>query len=116
MLTSSPAPEDVATLELDGASVQPTRGPPDSAVDDVRATLVLAHDRDRIARDMNDRVIHRLFGAGLTLQSAQQMMDGHPAERKVQEAINELDLVIRDIRNVLFDHHRPRSLSSESRD
>jgi signal transduction histidine kinase len=116
MLISSFAPEDVAAPELDEASVQPNRGPPDGAVDDVRAALILMHDRDRIAHDMNDRVIHRLFGAGLALQSARQMMDGHPADRKVQEAIDELDLVIRDIRDVLFDHRRPRSPFSESPD
>ena len=107
MLRSSPEPKDVTTPELDEASVQPTASPQDGAADNLRATLILAHDRDRIAHDMNDRVIHRLFGAGLALQSAHQMMDNHPAERKVQEAIAELDLAIRDIRDVLFDHYGP---------
>jgi hypothetical protein len=56
---------------------------------------------------MNDIVVYRLFSAGLCLQTALGLMDGHPAAGKVQEAIGELDLAIADFRDVLFDHHQP---------
>jgi hypothetical protein len=45
---------------------------------------------------------------GLSLDTALGLMGGHPAAAKVQDAIGELDLAIRDFRNVLFDHFRGR--------
>ena len=73
--------------------------------------MLLARDRDRIAEGMNDLVVRRLFSAGLTLETALGLIGGHPVARKVQEAIDQLDLAIRDIRNVVFDHRRPHSPS-----
>ena len=67
-------------------------------------TLRLVQERDRIAGGMNDIVVHRLFSAGLSLHTALGVMGDHPGAAKVQEAIDELDLAIRDFRNVLFDH------------
>jgi two-component system, NarL family, sensor histidine kinase DevS len=60
---------------------------------------------------MNDLVVHRLFATGLALETALGLMGGHPGAGKVQEAIGELDLAIRDVRNVVFDHQQldPRS-------
>jgi len=70
-------------------------------------TLRLTQDRDRIANGMNDIVVHRLFSAGLCLQTALELIGNHPGAAKVQEAVGELDLAIRDLRNVLFDHCQP---------
>ena len=67
-------------------------------------------DCDRIAEGMNDLVVHRLFAAGLALETALGLMGGHPGAGKVQEAISELDLAIRDVRNVVFDHQQPDPL------
>jgi Histidine kinase len=97
------------TPEMDGPRVPATRGPPPQRPGDPAVTLVLAEERDRIAAGMNDVVVRRLFSAGLSLQTALGLMDGHPAAGKVQEAIVELDLAIRDFRTALFDHHRPGS-------
>ena len=75
-------------------------------------TLLLVQDRDRIAGAMNDVVINRILSAGLTLETALGLLDGHRgAAGKVREALGELDLALRDIRNVLFDHqqHDPPS-------
>jgi hypothetical protein len=71
-------------------------------------TLLLAHDRDRIAGALTDVVIHRIVSAGLALETALGLLDGQrgPAG-KVLEALGELDLAIRDIRNVVFDHQQP---------
>jgi hypothetical protein len=49
----------------------------------------------------------RLLIAGLALETAPGQMGGHPEVGKVQEAIGELDLAIRDVRDILFDHHQP---------
>ena len=65
-------------------------------------------DRDRIAEALNDVVINRIFSAGLALETALELMDSERAAAgKVHEAIGELDMVIRDMRNVVFDHWQP---------
>jgi signal transduction histidine kinase len=69
--------------------------------------LLLVQDRDRIAGAMNGLVVHRLFSAGLTLETALALIGDHPGAGKVQDAIGELDLAIRDVRNVVFDLHQP---------
>jgi signal transduction histidine kinase len=70
-------------------------------------TLRLAQDRDRIAQALNDIVIHRVFSAGLALETALGLLDSRrSAAAKIQDALGELDLAIRDVRNVLFDHHQ----------
>ena len=99
-----------AIAELDEASIRPTRDPPPGrACDPAEATLLLVQDRHRIAAGMNDLVVHRLFSAGLALETALGLMGGHPGAGKVHEAIGELDLAIRDVRNVVFDHRQPDS-------
>ena len=101
-----------AISEPDEGSIRPTRDPPPgSASDWPQAALLLVKDRDRIAADMNDVVVHRLFAAGLALETALGLMGSHPGARKVREAIGELDLAIRDVRNVVFDHYQPDPLS-----
>jgi hypothetical protein len=97
-----------AMPELDEASIRPTRDPPPGrACDWAEATLLLVQDRDRIAAGMNDLVVRRLFAAGLTLETALGLIGDHPGAGKVHEAIGELDLAIRDVRNVVFDHQQP---------
>ena len=86
------------------------RGPPPGrSGEPAELALRLAQEHDRIAAGMNDVVIYRLFSAGLCLQTALGLMDGHPAAGKVQQAIDELDLAITDFRDVLFGHHQPGS-------
>ena len=102
---------DGAMPELDEASIRPTRDPPpERAGDWAEATLLLVQDRDRIAEAMNDIVVRRLFSAGLALETALGLIGDHPGAGKVQEAIGELGLAIRDVRNVVFDHQQPDPL------
>ena len=108
MPTSSSAPGDGAISDLDEPRVRPMRGPPPGrSGQSAQVILRLAQEHDRIAVGMNDIVVYRLFSAGLCLQTALGLMDGHPAAGKVQEATGELDLAIADFRDVLFDHHQP---------
>ena len=107
-MSSTARPCYGAIPELDEASIRPTRDPPPGrAGDRADAMLLLMQDRDRIAGGMNGLVVHRLFSAGLALEMALGLMGGHPAAGKVQEAIGELDMAIRDVRNVVFDLHQP---------
>jgi signal transduction histidine kinase len=101
-----------AISKLDEASIRPTRDPPPGwAGDWAKATLLLVQDRDRIAAGMTDLVVHRLFAAGLALETALGLIGDHPGAGKVREAIGGLDLAIRDVRNVVFDHQQPDPLS-----
>ncbi len=106
----------LAQPDLDEASIRPTRDPPPGRAGDwADAMLLLVQDRDHIAAGMNDLAVHRLFSAGLTLETALALIGDHPGARKVQDAVDELDLAIRDIRNVVFDLHQPDPPSEGSR-
>jgi hypothetical protein len=100
-----------AISDLDEASIRPTRDPPPGWAGDWAEALLLVQGRDRIAAGMNDLVVRRLFAAGLALETALGLMGDHPGAEKVQEAIGELDLAIRGVRNVVFDHQQPDPLS-----
>jgi hypothetical protein len=68
--------------------------------------LRLAEDHDRIAAGLNGIVGYRLFSAGLDLDAALGLISEHRASAKIQHAISELDLAVRDIRDLVFDHRR----------
>ncbi|MGH9019631.1 MAG: GAF domain-containing sensor histidine kinase [Acidimicrobiales bacterium] len=65
--------------------------------------LTLAQERDRLARDLHDTVIQRLFGIGLALQVA-LAGDMDPGVRdRVDHSVDELDTTIHDIRTTIFE-------------
>ncbi|MFG3256986.1 GAF domain-containing protein [Streptomyces sp. NPDC048172] len=64
--------------------------------------LALLHDRDRIARDLHDLAIQRLFATGMTLQSAGRLIDRPEAAERVERAVDDLDETIRIIRSTIF--------------
>ena len=68
-------------------------------------------DRERIARDLHDTVIQRLFAAGMTLQAAAKASP--EVEQRVERVIDELDATIRDIRQTIF-HLTSHSLAPSS--
>ncbi|MEU3375434.1 GAF domain-containing protein [Streptomyces sp. NPDC006660] len=62
----------------------------------------LLEDRDRIARDLHDLAIQRLFATGMTLQSAKRFV-GHPeATERISRAVDDLDTTIKIIRSTIF--------------
>jgi signal transduction histidine kinase len=69
--------------------------------------LRLLEDRDRIARDLHDLVIQRLFAVGLTLQGASRRAVRPEVAERLENAVDELDQTIRDIRATIFElrHH-----------
>jgi len=73
-----------------------------------RSRVALLEDRDRIARDMHDHVIQRLFATGLSLQSTSRLAE-HPTVRtRLNEAVDNLDAAIKDIRQTIFELHRAK--------
>jgi signal transduction histidine kinase len=64
--------------------------------------MSLLEDRDRIARDLHDLAIQRLFATGMTLQSAQRFVQHPEAAERLQRAVNDLDTTIKIIRSTIF--------------
>ncbi|MFC5137310.1 GAF domain-containing protein [Actinomycetospora rhizophila] len=62
-------------------------------------------DRDRIAADLHDHVIQRLFAVGLGLQSAQRRAARTDVAERIADAVDQLDQVVREIRTSIFDLH-----------
>lgn len=65
-------------------------------------------DRDRIARDLHDLVIQRLFATGMQLQGTTRV-SGVPdaVTERISRAVDELDETIREIRQTIFALHEP---------
>jgi len=59
-------------------------------------------DRDRMARDLHDTVIQRLFGVGLTLQSMAARGSGDMA-KGLEAAVAEIDHVIQQVRSTIYE-------------
>ena len=70
--------------------------------------LSLVEERERIAADLHDTVIQRLFATGLGLQGTVRSIDDPGAADRVQEAVDELDETIRQIRSTIFALQNPR--------
>ncbi len=70
--------------------------------------LAVYEDRDRIARDLHDLVIQRLFATGMQLQGTMRIATGDEAVRsRLSTAVDELDETIREIRQTIFALHEP---------
>jgi signal transduction histidine kinase len=66
------------------------------------AELALVQDRERIAMDLHDTVIQRLFGVGLHLQTILPLLELKEERERIADAVTELDEVIRQVRTTIF--------------
>jgi signal transduction histidine kinase len=69
--------------------------------------LTVAADRERIARDLHDTVIQRLFATGLALQSSLPLVDNPDLRDRLEDAIADLDDTIRQVRTTIFSLEPP---------
>jgi signal transduction histidine kinase len=108
-----PSPDDPATVIPGRPGILLTRGPPADGEriasghgsDEPTAALViryLAQDHDRIAQDLNDLVVRRIFAAGLDLQAVLLLLGDHPASSRIHHVVAELDQAVTDIRDTVF--------------
>ncbi|WP_165372658.1 GAF domain-containing sensor histidine kinase [Pengzhenrongella frigida] len=67
-----------------------------------RARLAVLEERERIARDLHDMVIQRLFAIGLSVQAIAQDDVRADVARRLDVAVDELDETIKDIRSAIF--------------
>ena len=94
--------------ELDEELVVGLAGAAAVAVDNARLhvtvqSLALVHDRERIARDLHDTVIRRLFATGLSLQGTVRLVgDNAEVIDRVEQAVDDLDVTIKHIRSAIF--------------
>ena len=65
--------------------------------------MTLVEDRERIARDLHDTVIQRLFATGLALQGAARMSERPEVSARLQAAVDDLDETVRQIRSAIFE-------------
>ncbi|MGW5383139.1 GAF domain-containing protein [Nocardia sp. NPDC003963] len=74
--------------------------------------LDVVADRDRIARDLHDHVIQRLFAVGLGLQTTLQRARSPEVKARLGETIDDLQSIVEDIRHSIFDLHSSTAVES----
>lgn len=92
------SPEDLSTLAEFAAQAGLALALAQARVD--RQRLDLIEDRARIARDLHDNVIQRLFGTGLGLQALAAKLPSHAAT--IASQVGEIDAAIADFRTAIF--------------
>jgi two-component system, NarL family, sensor histidine kinase DevS len=70
--------------------------------DRIRVMSVL-EDRDRIARELHDRVIQRVYAVGMSLQGAMRLPERGQVVERVSRAVDDLDTTITEIRSAIFE-------------
>ncbi len=68
-----------------------------------RQELAVVTDRERIARDLHDVVIQRLFATGMQLQGIRAKAGSTDVQERLDQAVLDLDTTIRDIRTTIFE-------------
>ncbi len=71
-------------------------------VEGERRRLEVLEERERIAKELHDGVVQSLFAVGMALQGASAMSHDQDLERRLQNAVDDIDRTIRDLRNYIF--------------
>jgi len=110
-------PADDATL-LSSFAGQAALALERARAQDERELLVVLEDRERIARDLHDVVIQRLFATGMQLQAIGPQSVRPETAKRINAAVDDLDATIRDIRRSIFELRAPAgtTLRTELRD
>lgn len=64
--------------------------------------LGLMDERERIAKELHDGIIQSLFAVGMGLQGTALIAKSPDVTARIDKAVEELDRVIRDLRNYIF--------------
>ena len=79
-----------------------------------REELAVISDRERIARDLHDVVIQRLFATGMQLQAASMRISDTELRERLEGSVADLDATIRDVRATVFELQRQAAGSVRS--
>ncbi len=103
----------LSPLEIDGAHLTiaqvrdvSERLESERAAREAEERWLIVEERERIARDLHDVVIQRLFGAGMQLQGAAARTPDDATRGRLLEVIDQLDGTIRDVRTAVFRLHQ----------
>ena len=112
------APDGDEAVLLSGFAGQAALALERARAQEERELLVVLEDRERIARDLHDVVIQRLFATGMQLQALAPHTLRPEAAKRVSAAVDDLDATIRDIRRSIFELRAPvdASLRAELRE
>lgn len=79
--------------------------------------IAVLEDRERIARDLHDTVIQRLFATGLSLQGTARLTERPEVAERINSAVDDLDVTVRHIRTAIFglESSSPRGEGLRSR-
>jgi signal transduction histidine kinase len=80
------------------------------------AELALLEDRERIAKDLHDTIIQRLFATGLSLQGTARLAQRPEVAARIQDAVEDLDVTVKHIRTVIFGLETAAARGSGLRD
>lgn len=110
---------DVFT-DVDEEMVIALAGAAGIAIDNARlharvADLAMFEDRERIARELHDTVIQRLFATGLALQATVRLVEKPEVMHRLTTMVEDLDTTVRHIRSVIFELHTARLPGSSLR-
>ncbi|MFF1924479.1 GAF domain-containing protein, partial [Streptomyces sp. NPDC058221] len=72
-----------------------------------REQLAVYEDRDRIARDLHDLVVQRLFATEMMLESTRRRAGAGEADELLSRAVDELDSTIQEVRTTIFALQQP---------
>ncbi|MGW7076134.1 GAF domain-containing protein [Streptomyces sp. NPDC054866] len=72
-----------------------------------RQRLAVFEDRDRIARDLHDLVVQRLFATGMMLESTRRRDRSPQVESTLDQAVDELESTIQEVRTAIFALQQP---------
>ncbi len=98
------APADLAAVQSFAAAAAVALALGEARADLERLSIVEEHDR--IARDLHDTVIQRLFATGMSLAGVQGLTN-EPVAGRIGQAVGELDDTIREIRSTIFELQQP---------
>jgi len=77
-----------------------------------QARMLVLSDRHRIARDLHDQVIQRLFATGLRLQHVADRLGPGPLADQITEHVTSLDETITEIRSTIFGLRQPGAVGA----
>jgi signal transduction histidine kinase len=110
---------DVFT-DIDEEMVTALAGAAGIVIDNARlharvADLAMFEDRERIARELHDTVIQRLFATGLALQATVRLVDRPEVVKRLASLVEDLDVTVRHIRSTIFELHTARLPGNSAR-
>lgn len=81
----------------------------EKAISEAHRRRTIAEDHDRIAKDLHDSVIQRLFALGLGLQGLPHRVEDPDLGHRISGAVDALDEIIQDIRTTIYGLRQPHT-------